>query len=144
MNLQTTVRNFTGRTVNGLEVKAAVVDGEGKPVKQRTVVVIPTKQAELLPERHDAGGRAAGRNEGFGSPRRYQNGSNWIEVRRKDLTGLKKRCLLQPATQETNLPETASLAELKRARAFLSAAIASSTCCSSASSIRTPLAVALI
>ena len=33
----------------------------------------------------------------------------------KDLTGLKKRCLLQPATQETNLPETASLAELKRA-----------------------------
>ena len=49
MNLQTTVRNFTGRTVNGLEVKAAVVDGEGKPVKQRTVVVIPTKQAELLP-----------------------------------------------------------------------------------------------
>ena len=49
MNLQTTVRNFTGRTINGLEVKASVVDGEGKPVKQRTVVVIPTKQAELQP-----------------------------------------------------------------------------------------------
>lgn len=49
MNLQTTVRNFTGRTINGLEVNAAVVDGEGKPVKQRTVVVIPAKQAELQP-----------------------------------------------------------------------------------------------
>ena len=49
MNLQTTVRNFTGRTINGLEVRASVVDGENKPVKQRTVVVIPTKQAELQP-----------------------------------------------------------------------------------------------
>lgn len=47
MNLQTTVRNFTGRTLNGLEVRAAVVDGEGKPVKERTVVVIPTRQSEL-------------------------------------------------------------------------------------------------
>lgn len=49
MNLQTTVRNFTGRTLNGLEVRAAVVDGEGKPVKERTVVVIPTRQSELQP-----------------------------------------------------------------------------------------------
>lgn len=47
MNLQTTVRNFTGRTLNGLEVRAEVVDGEGKPVKERTVVVIPTRQSEL-------------------------------------------------------------------------------------------------
>lgn len=47
MNLQTTVRNFTGRTINGLEVRAAVVNGEDKPVKERTVVVIPTKQPEL-------------------------------------------------------------------------------------------------
>lgn len=49
MNLQTTARNFTGRTLNGLEVRAAVVDGEGKPVKERTVVVIPTRQSELQP-----------------------------------------------------------------------------------------------
>lgn len=49
MNLQTTVRNFTGRTISGLEIRAAVVDGEGKPVKERTVVVIPTKQPELQP-----------------------------------------------------------------------------------------------
>lgn len=49
MNLQTTVRNFTGRTIDGLEIRAAVVDGEGKPVKERTVVMIPTKQPELQP-----------------------------------------------------------------------------------------------
>jgi hypothetical protein len=49
MNLQTTARNFSGRTLNGLEVRAAVVDGEGKPVKERTVVVIPTRQPELQP-----------------------------------------------------------------------------------------------
>jgi hypothetical protein len=47
MNLQTTVRNFTGRTINGLEIKGAVVDQQGKPVKERTVIVIPTKQPEL-------------------------------------------------------------------------------------------------
>jgi hypothetical protein len=47
MSLHTTARNFTGRTLNGLEIRAAVVDHQGKPVKERTVVVIPTKQAEL-------------------------------------------------------------------------------------------------
>jgi hypothetical protein len=47
MTLQATIRNFTGRTLNGLEVKAAVVDYEGKPIKERTVVVVPTRQPEL-------------------------------------------------------------------------------------------------
>jgi hypothetical protein len=47
MNLHTTARNFTGRTITGLEVKAMVVDHQGNPVKQRTVVVIPAKQPEL-------------------------------------------------------------------------------------------------
>ncbi|MGH9970742.1 MAG: hypothetical protein ACREBG_23530 [Pyrinomonadaceae bacterium] len=51
MNLQTTVRNFTGRTINGLEIKAAVVDHQGKTVKERTVVVIPTKQPQLEPNK---------------------------------------------------------------------------------------------
>ncbi|MEP6921708.1 MAG: hypothetical protein ABI967_11335 [bacterium] len=51
MNLQTTVRNFTGRPLNGLEVRAAVVDHQGKPVKEKTVVVIPTRQQELEPNR---------------------------------------------------------------------------------------------
>src|SRR5215203_3960918 len=51
MSLQTTVRNLTGKTLNGLEIRAAVVDYESKPVKQRTVLVIPTRQAELHPNK---------------------------------------------------------------------------------------------
>jgi len=49
MNLQTTVRNFTGRTLNGLEIRGAVVDHQGKAVRERTLVVIPTRQPELPP-----------------------------------------------------------------------------------------------
>jgi hypothetical protein len=47
MTLHATVRNFTGRTLNGLEVHAAVVDLEGKPVKERNVTLVPARQAEL-------------------------------------------------------------------------------------------------
>lgn len=49
MNLQTTVRNFTGRTLNGLEIRGSVVDHQGKPVRQQIVVVIPARQPELEP-----------------------------------------------------------------------------------------------
>jgi len=47
MNLQTIVHNFSGRTLIGLEIKGVVVDHQGKPVNQRAVVVIPTRQPEL-------------------------------------------------------------------------------------------------
>jgi len=47
MSLHGTVRNFSGKTVTGLEITAAVVNHQGEPVKQRTVVVIPTRQTEL-------------------------------------------------------------------------------------------------
>ena len=47
MNLQTIVHNFSGRTLTGLEIKGIVVDHQGKPVNQRAVVVIPTRQPEL-------------------------------------------------------------------------------------------------
>ena len=47
MSLQTTARNLTGKTLSGLEIRAAVVDYEGKPVKQRSVVVVPARQPEL-------------------------------------------------------------------------------------------------
>ena len=49
MTLQTTVRNLTGKTINGLEIHAAVVDYQGKPVKERYVVVVPTDQHPELP-----------------------------------------------------------------------------------------------
>jgi hypothetical protein len=53
MNLQTTARNFTGRTLNGLEIKGIVVDHQGKPVREHTVVVLPNnQQAELEPNRN--------------------------------------------------------------------------------------------
>lgn len=51
MTLHATARNFTGRTITGLEVHAAVVDHDGKPVKERTVVVIPGRQSELEPNK---------------------------------------------------------------------------------------------
>jgi len=51
MSLQTTVRNLTGKTLTGLEIRGAVVDYEGKPVKQRAIVVIPTRQLELAPNK---------------------------------------------------------------------------------------------
>jgi len=49
MTLHTTARNFTGRTITGLEIRGSVVDSDGKPVKQRTLVVIPGRQPELDP-----------------------------------------------------------------------------------------------
>ena len=51
MSLQTTARNLTGKTLSGLEIRAAVVDYDGKPVKQRNVVVVPTRQPELAPNK---------------------------------------------------------------------------------------------
>ena len=51
MTLRTTVRNLTGKTLNGLEIYAAVVDHQGKAVKERTVLVVPTRQPELPPNK---------------------------------------------------------------------------------------------
>lgn len=51
MNLHTTVRNFTGRTINGLELRAAVLDSTGKPARERNVVIIPARKSELEPNR---------------------------------------------------------------------------------------------
>lgn len=51
MSLQTTVRNLTGKTLTGLEIRGSVVDYEGKPVKQRAVIIIPTRQPELAPNK---------------------------------------------------------------------------------------------
>ena len=51
MTLQTTARNFTGKTITGLEIRASVVDHDGKPVKQRTLAVIPGRQTELDPNK---------------------------------------------------------------------------------------------
>ncbi len=47
MELTTTVRNFTGKTITGLEMRGAVVDLQGNPVKERTVIIIPNTFAGL-------------------------------------------------------------------------------------------------
>ena len=51
MSLNTTVRNLSNKTVNGLEVRAVVVDGNNQPVKERTVLIVPTRQPELPPNK---------------------------------------------------------------------------------------------
>jgi len=51
MTLHTTVRNFTGRTINGLEVHASIVDHQDQIVKDNTLVVIPGRRAELEPNK---------------------------------------------------------------------------------------------
>jgi hypothetical protein len=51
MTLHTTVRNFTGHTVSGLEIHGSVVDHDGKAIKEITVVVIPGRLPELDPNK---------------------------------------------------------------------------------------------
>jgi hypothetical protein len=51
MTLRTTVRNFTGKTITGLEMRGTVVDHDGKAVKERTLVIIPGRRDELDPNK---------------------------------------------------------------------------------------------
>ncbi|MDQ3684919.1 MAG: hypothetical protein M3430_04880 [Acidobacteriota bacterium] len=52
VNMKPTIRNFTGRTISGLELHAAAVDLEGKVMKERTVIAIPRSgAAELAPNK---------------------------------------------------------------------------------------------
>ena len=44
-----TVRNATGRTVTGLELRGVILDALSAPVRERTVVVVPLRQAALEP-----------------------------------------------------------------------------------------------
>ena len=52
MDLKTTVRNFTGRTITGLEIRAAVLNSQGGVLRERTMVFIPSaKRSELEPNK---------------------------------------------------------------------------------------------
>ena len=51
MSLITTVRNLSNKTLVGLEVRGVVVDHQDQPVKEKTVIMIPTRQAELAPNK---------------------------------------------------------------------------------------------
>jgi hypothetical protein len=42
-----TVRNNTGRTISGLELRGAILDRENSSVRERTVVIVPRQQKLL-------------------------------------------------------------------------------------------------
>jgi hypothetical protein len=50
VELTSTVRNNTGRTIRGLEMRGAVFDAHSAVLRERTVVVIPARQTALEPE----------------------------------------------------------------------------------------------
>jgi hypothetical protein len=47
-NLVGVARNFTGKTITGLEVVGSVVNEKGEVLKQKTAIIIPGPQAEKL------------------------------------------------------------------------------------------------
>ncbi|HKR61651.1 MAG TPA: hypothetical protein VJS64_18335 [Pyrinomonadaceae bacterium] len=49
VDLTATVRNNTGRTINGLEMRGAIVDSQNSTLRERTVMVIPARQTALEP-----------------------------------------------------------------------------------------------
>ena len=53
MTLRPRVRNFTGRTISGLELLATVVDLSGNPVRQRTKIAVPNAETGLAELEHN-------------------------------------------------------------------------------------------
>ena len=49
VDLTATVRNNTGRTISGLEMRGAILDAQNSTVRERTVMVIPARQTALEP-----------------------------------------------------------------------------------------------
>ena len=49
INLTATVKNNTGRTISGLEMRGGIVDAQNSTVRERTVMVIPARQTALEP-----------------------------------------------------------------------------------------------
>lgn len=52
MNLVGVVRNFTGKTLTGLEVVGSVIDRDGKVVREKTSIVLPNdRQPKIDPNK---------------------------------------------------------------------------------------------
>lgn len=47
MSIGGTIRNFSGKTIIGLEVKVSVVDTFGNLLKEKTITVVPKQQEKL-------------------------------------------------------------------------------------------------
>ncbi len=50
MNIAGRIKNFSDKTLTGLEVQVSVIDQFGKTVKDKRVIVVPTQQATLEPQ----------------------------------------------------------------------------------------------
>jgi hypothetical protein len=50
VELTATIKNRTGRNINGLEIRGILVDRMGSSVGERTVVMIPARQTVLKPD----------------------------------------------------------------------------------------------
>lgn len=49
MNIAGRIKNYSGKTINGLEIKVSVLDSFKKPVKEKTLIIVPTQQSTLPP-----------------------------------------------------------------------------------------------
>lgn len=47
MFIRGNIRNYTGKTLTGLEIKVTVIDQLGKPVKEKTLTVVPAQRERL-------------------------------------------------------------------------------------------------
>jgi hypothetical protein len=47
MSIGGQIKNLTGKTVTGLEINVAVIDTFGKPLKDKTLIVVPNQYAKL-------------------------------------------------------------------------------------------------
>ena len=47
MSIGGKIKNLTGKTVTGLEINVAVIDTFGKPVKDKTLIVVPNQYTRL-------------------------------------------------------------------------------------------------
>jgi hypothetical protein len=50
VEMTATVRNNTGRTITGLELRGAIADAQNATLRERTVVIIPARQTVLEPD----------------------------------------------------------------------------------------------
>jgi hypothetical protein len=50
MLLGANLKNYTGKTIVGLEIRASVIDQKGNTVRDKTVIVVPKQQPILSPD----------------------------------------------------------------------------------------------
>lgn len=49
MSIGGQIKNISGKTITGLEINVAVIDTFGKPIKDKTLIVVPNQYTKLNP-----------------------------------------------------------------------------------------------